>query len=77
MQTIPFITISEGIPATYLPLFVVLLVSALKDFYEDYKRKKSDYEENHKSVYVYENKEFIKKTWKQIKVGNIIKVFLF
>lgn len=75
MQTIPFISISEGIPATYLPLFVVLLVSALKDFYEDYKRKKSDYEENHKSVHVYENKEFIKKTWKQIKVGNIIKVF--
>lgn len=74
MQTIPDISISNGLPAIYVPLIFVLIVSALKDFYEDFKRKKSDNEENNKTVLVYEGGKFKKTFWKNLRVGNIIKV---
>ena len=35
MQTIPYITISNGLPAIFLPLVAILLITALKDFFED------------------------------------------
>lgn len=43
---IPAISISEGVPTIFMPLFVILLVTAAKDFYEDFKRRTSDNEEN-------------------------------
>ncbi|EGR30728.1 phospholipid-translocating p-type flippase family protein, putative [Ichthyophthirius multifiliis] len=45
-QIIPQISISDGVPTIFLPLTVILAITASKDFYEDYKRKKSDNEEN-------------------------------
>lgn len=44
---VPNITISDGLPTIYLPLVTIVILTAIKDFYEDYKRKKSDREENH------------------------------
>lgn len=32
------VSISNDIPTIYLPLSVIIIISALKDFYEDYKR---------------------------------------
>lgn len=43
---ISIISISSGVPTIYIPLFVVLGVTAVKDYMEDYKRKKSDRTEN-------------------------------
>ncbi len=52
MQAIPQISISEGIPVIFLPLVVIVAISALKDFYEDHKRIVSDREENTRNVEV-------------------------
>ena len=73
MQAIPFVSISKGLPVIFLPLALILLASALKDFFEDYKRKKSDREENNQEIEVLENNSFVKKYWKSLYVGNIIK----
>lgn len=40
------ITISDGYPTIYVPLITIVVITAAKDYYEDYKRKKSDREEN-------------------------------
>ena len=42
MQMIPLITNSGGFPVIYVPLSIVVSVSAIKDFFEDLKRKRSD-----------------------------------
>lgn len=44
------ISISGGKPVIYMPLFVVVAISAIKDIVEDYKRYKSDQEENNRTV---------------------------
>jgi len=46
MQMIPLISISNGQPAMALPLVFVVIVSMIKDAYEDYKRHVSDKAEN-------------------------------
>jgi phospholipid-transporting ATPase len=76
MQAIPYISISEGVPVIFLPLVVIIFISGFKDFYEDYKRKKSDNEENSRKILVFEKDKFIHKEWKDILVGNIVKVRL-
>lgn len=47
------ISISEGVPVIYVPLVVVITISALKDLFEDLKRHKSDKEENTRKVLVW------------------------
>lgn len=39
---IPEVSISSNVPTIYLPLGFIILISGAKDFYEDYKRRKSD-----------------------------------
>ena len=46
MQMIPAISITNGKPAQAMPLFVVLFVSMVKDFIEDYKKSINDKDEN-------------------------------
>jgi hypothetical protein len=53
MQTIKSISISNGVPASAYPLAAVVFVAMLKDAFEDYKRNKSDSEENMKATQVY------------------------
>ena len=76
MQTIPYISISEGIPAIFLPLAFVLAITALKDLFEDRKRKKSDIEENMQKTMVWEKNSYKETVWKMLRVGNIIKVII-
>ena len=54
MQTIKSISISYGKSAMALPLSFVILISMLKDAFEDYKRHKSDNEENTSKCEVYD-----------------------
>ena len=39
-------------PVIYIPLFVIVIITALKDLFEDCKRHKSDNEENNRRVLV-------------------------
>ena len=54
LQCFPEISNADGKPIILLPLCVVILVNSIKDFYEDWKRKKSDDEENNRKVEVYD-----------------------
>jgi len=53
------ISISDGIPTIYLPLVVIVTLTAIKDYYEDYKRKKSDREENNSKCSILKESMFI------------------
>jgi len=76
MQTIKSISISNGVPASAYPLAAVVFVAMLKDAFEDYKRNKSDNEENFKATKVYRQKtgKFEDVIWKDLKPGNLVKV---
>jgi phospholipid-transporting ATPase len=50
MQMIPQISVSGGFPVIFVPLSIVVGVSAIKDLFEDLKRKKSDSEINGKKT---------------------------
>ena len=67
---------SNGKPVILFPLLIVVSVNGLKDYYEDWKRKKSDDQENNKNALIYNAKKrnFVKKQWKDILLGDIIKV---
>ena len=76
LQSIREVSYSGGYPIILFPLAFVIVLNGTKDLYEDFKRKKSDTEENNKISHVY-NKEqntFIEKKWKDIKLGEIVKV---
>ncbi|KAH3671997.1 hypothetical protein WICMUC_004504 [Wickerhamomyces mucosus] len=57
-------------------LLVVLLVSALKEVIEDYKRSSSDKELNHSKVDVLSqgHGEFVSRKWIDVKVGDVLRV---
>jgi magnesium-transporting ATPase (P-type) len=58
-------------------LSFVVLINSFKDFLEDSKKKAFDNKENNREVYIFniEEKKFEKKLSKDIKVGDVIKVF--
>jgi len=59
-----------------LPLAIVIFINGCKIVFEDQKRKASDEEENNKECLCYNNdrKEFENIKWKNILVGNILKI---
>ena len=61
-----------------IPLSFVIIINGLKDFFEDLKRKQSDNRENKSNLKVVKfNKKdegFVKTTWDNIKLGQIVKV---
>ncbi|XP_010452395.1 PREDICTED: phospholipid-transporting ATPase 1 [Camelina sativa] len=63
-----------GRGASIMPLAFVLLVSAIKDAYEDFRRHRSDRVENNRLALVFEDNQFREKKWKHIRVGEVIKV---
>jgi len=76
MQTIKSISISNGVPASAYPLAAVVAVAMLKDAFEDYKRNKSDNEENFKATKVYRSRtgKFEDVVWRDLKPGNLVMV---
>lgn len=58
------------------PLFCVVIVSMVKDAFEDYKRHKSDDQENNTKTMVFNpsSKQFAETAWKKIHVGDIVKL---
>lgn len=55
---VPEVSISQGFPTIYLPLSFIIFISGAKDFYEDYKRRKSDLDENYRLVRALEGDTF-------------------
>ena len=74
MQCISLITISNGVPVIYGPLVVILFITGIKDLFEDSRRTKSDNEENFRNTEIFRGQNFIKTHWKDLRVGDIIKV---
>jgi len=76
LQCFPAISNTDGIPTLLVPLSVVILVSMTKDFIEDFKRQRSDNEENNNSVLVLdiEKNEFVPKKWEELRVGDKVKI---
>ncbi|XP_042035935.1 phospholipid-transporting ATPase 1-like isoform X2 [Salvia splendens] len=63
-----------GRGASILPLALVLFVTAVKDAYEDFRRHRSDRIENNRVASVLVNGEFGDKKWKDICVGEVVKI---
>ncbi|KAH9606304.1 hypothetical protein KSS87_020637 [Heliosperma pusillum] len=63
-----------GRGASILPLAFVLIVSAIKDAFEDYRRHRNDREENNRVASVLVDGQFQLKKWKLIQVGEVIKL---
>ncbi|XP_027355043.1 phospholipid-transporting ATPase 1-like [Abrus precatorius] len=63
-----------GRGVSILPLAFVLLVTAVKDAYEDWRRHRSDKVENNRLALVLVNGQFQEKKWKDIRVGEVIKI---
>ena len=76
LQMIPLLSITGGKPVMLFPLSQVILISMIKDIFEDSKRHKSDGLENNRQVLLYQRKEssFKLKPWKQVKVGDLVRV---
>jgi len=68
MPSINEISISQGKPVILLPLSVVVIINGIKDFMEDWKRKKSDDEENIRSCRIFNKIRILLK----IKNGTIL-----
>ncbi|CAI9287444.1 unnamed protein product [Lactuca saligna] len=63
-----------GRTVSLFPLLFVLTVTAIKDGYEDWRRHRSDRNENNKESLVLESGNFQSKRWKDIKVGEVVKI---
>ena len=76
LQVIPDISNTNNQPLQFIPLGFIIFVSMVKDAFEDYKRHKSDYEENNKQTLIYKNGGFEKVLWKDLLIGDIVKVLI-
>jgi phospholipid-transporting ATPase len=75
LQMVKPISITNGFPSILPPLSFIVLLTAIKDAYEDYKRFKADEEENNKVAHVYDNTgQFAPKKWRDVKVGDLVRV---
>lgn len=71
---VPSISTSGGQPILWGPLAIILMVTALKDLFEDLKRKNDDNKENTSKTLRLTNNGFVQTTWASIRVGDIIQV---
>jgi phospholipid-transporting ATPase len=76
LQMVPSISTSGGEPILWGPLAIILMVTALKDLFEDLKRKNDDNKENTSKTQRLESRAtvFTSTNWASLRVGDIIKV---
>lgn len=60
-----------------IPICVILLLTALKDGWEDFRRYQSDRTLNRSPCLIYSRREegFVAKRWKDVRVGDFVRVF--
>ncbi|XP_059644919.1 phospholipid-transporting ATPase 1-like [Cornus florida] len=63
-----------GRTVSLFPLLFVLSVTAIKDGYEDWRRHRSDRNENNREALVLQSGKFQGKTWKKIRAGEVVKI---
>ncbi|CAD8165511.1 unnamed protein product [Paramecium octaurelia] len=75
-QIQPSVTTTDGQPTVYLPLSFIIMVSMIKDFFEDFKRHRADDEENNRTVQKYSLRTgvFEYDKWQNVYVGDIIRI---
>ncbi|XP_019440608.1 PREDICTED: phospholipid-transporting ATPase 1-like [Lupinus angustifolius] len=73
LNQLPQLAVFGGV-VSVLPLAFVLIVSAVKDAYEDWRRHRADKVENNRLASVSVNGELVEKKWKDIRVGEVIKI---
>jgi len=74
LQQIPGVS-PTGRYVTIVPFLLILLITAIKELVEDFKRHKADRKINQTFVDVLnEQGQFSNKMWKDIRVGNILKI---
>ncbi|KAI8073828.1 hypothetical protein BC940DRAFT_289308 [Gongronella butleri] len=59
---------------TLVPLCIVLFITAVKEFMEDLGVHRSDAEVNAKKCHVLQGTQFVQKAWRDIKVGDILRI---
>lgn len=64
-----------GRTVSLFPLLFVLCVTAIKDGYEDWRRHRSDRNENNREAQVYQSGQFRMKKWQNIHAGEVVKIF--
>lgn len=64
-----------GRTVSLFPLLFVLCVTAIKDGYEDWRRHRSDRNENNRESLVLQFGDFRSKKWKNIEAGEVVKIF--
>ncbi|KAK4773082.1 hypothetical protein SAY87_028101 [Trapa incisa] len=64
-----------GRTVSLFPLLFVLSVTAVKDGYEDWRRHRSDRNENNREALVLQAGELRLKRWKNIEAGEVVKIF--
>lgn len=77
-----FIALTQQIPnvsptgryTTAVPLLLILMVSALKEFIEDFKRHRADDAVNNSKVQVHRGNTWVWVKWTEVVVGDIVKV---
>ncbi|KAG7244929.1 hypothetical protein INR49_024326 [Caranx melampygus] len=59
-----------------IPICVIMSLTALKDAWEDFRRYQSDRKLNNTPCFIYsrKEKEFIEKRWKDVRVGDFVRV---
>lgn len=73
LQQIPNVSPTNRF-TTIVPLLIVLLVSAIKESVEDYKRRVSDRSLNYSKTQTLQGSAFRETKWVDVKVGDIIRV---
>lgn len=73
MQQIPNVS-PTGRFTTVVPLTIIIIVSALKELVEDFKRHVADRSVNNTTALVLREGFWIEMPWKHVKVGDVVKV---
>lgn len=73
LQQIPNVSPTNRF-TTIVPLTIVLLVSAIKESYEDYRRRVSDRGLNYSKARILRGSTFEETKWNNVKVGDVVRV---
>lgn len=76
-QMIREISPTGGVPLQFLPLSIVVIIDGIFAAYEDYKRHQADHCANSTEVDVFDREtlEFVKHTWKDVQVGDLVRLY--
>uniref|UniRef100_A0A8D2QEN5 Phospholipid-transporting ATPase n=1 Tax=Zonotrichia albicollis TaxID=44394 RepID=A0A8D2QEN5_ZONAL len=59
-----------------IPICAIMVITAIKDAWEDFRRYKLDKEINHMGCYIYSREEhaYVEKCWKDVRVGDFVQL---